>query len=244
LHALSQSDAAPRAGGGALTILADPVFAADDPRLAGAPTRASGNRQSAPPDAEPLRRLPWSGREAERIAELFADDRVRLRLGFEAGADNLAPGALGDAELLHIATHSVVNDRHPELSGLALSAWTRDGRAREGFLGLPKIFELELDADLVTLSACRTALGQSLRGEGLLGLSQGFFAAGARRVLVSLWDVDDRATSEWMGHFYTALAGGAGPTEAVSVAHRQMRRDPRWAAPFYWAGFVLMGDPR
>jgi CHAT domain-containing protein len=102
-----------------------------------------------------------------------------------------------------------------------------------------------MPADLVVLSACRTGLGLELNGEGLVGLTQSFFNAGASRVLVSLWDVDDQATDRLMEHFYRELLQtGRPPGAALRAAQLSMRGDPRWSAPYYWAGFVLQGDWR
>ena len=117
-----------------------------------------------------------------------------------------------------------------------------EGRPRDGMVRLGDLFRLRLGAELVTLSACRSALGPRLGGEGLIGLSRGFFYAGARRLVVSLWDVDDRATAELMDLFYRALAAGKSAPAALAEAQRSLRRDQRWQAPFYWAPFVVMGD--
>ena len=104
---------------------------------------------------------------------------------------------------------------------------------------------MSLPAELVVLSACRTALGDRQRAEGLVGLTRGFFYAGASRLLVSLWDVDDEATAELMDRFYRALfEEGLSPAAALRRAQLRMREIPRWQAPFYWAGFVLQGEWR
>ena len=124
-----------------------------------------------------------------------------------------------------------------------LSLVDRQGRARDGFVRLFDIYGMHLNADLVVLSACETSLGKDLRGEGMLGLARGFLVAGARRVLASLWKVDDRATAVFMGHFYTALlARRLPPADALAAAQDEMKRDPAWQAPYYWAGFVLQGE--
>jgi CHAT domain-containing protein len=100
-----------------------------------------------------------------------------------------------------------------------------------------------LRAELVVLSACRTALGQEIKGEGLVGLVRGFMAAGAPRVLATLWSVDDAATAELMAAFYGGLLRERLPAAtALRKAQRLVARQPRWSAPFYWAGFVLQGD--
>ena len=115
----------------------------------------------------------------------------------------------------------------------------------DGFLFAHDVYNLELRADLVVLSACETALGAEIRGEGLLGLAQGFFYAGAGRVIVSLWKVDDQATAELMGRFYeNLLPGNLPPAAALREAQASIRGESRWRAPYYWAGFLLLGEWR
>ncbi len=107
------------------------------------------------------------------------------------------------------------------------------------------LYDLRLSADLVVLSGCRTALGKKLRGEGLLGLTRGFFYAGARRLVVSFWNVDDRATAELMKRFYRAMLGDRQPpAQALRAAQLSMLGEVEWQAPYYWAGFALHGDWR
>ncbi len=107
------------------------------------------------------------------------------------------------------------------------------------------LFDLRLSADLVVLSACRTALGKEVRGEGILGLTRGFFGAGAPRVVVSYWSVDDRATAELMIRFYRGmLQDGLRPAEALRRAQLSLRAEDAWKAPYYWAGFALQGEWR
>jgi CHAT domain-containing protein len=99
--------------------------------------------------------------------------------------------------------------------------------------------------ELVVLSACQTALGREFAGEGLVGLTRGFMYAGARRVVASLWQVDDLATAELMRRFYRGmLADGKPPAAALRAAQVEMMKQPRWSRPFYWAGFTVQGDWR
>ncbi|MEM1205077.1 MAG: CHAT domain-containing tetratricopeptide repeat protein [Acidobacteriota bacterium] len=228
---------------GEVAILADPVFGGSDPRLEVVRT-AEGSLDTS--THAPFERLPHSAAEARAVAELFPPDQSRLLLGFDASRRRLLSGELRGYRRLHVATHAVVDDREPERSGLVLSRVDGRGRGRDGFVGLRDLFDLRLDSELVVLSACRSALGPQLRGEGLIGLSRGFFAAGARRLVVSLWDVDDRATAQLMTHFYRALTGrtDGDAARALTLAQAELRRDPRWSAPFYWGGFVVLGDWR
>src|SRR5204863_4673319 len=132
-----------------------------------------------------------------------------------------------------------------ENSGLVLSTVDRDGRPLDGFVKLPDIYGLRAPVDLVVLSACRTALGKEVRGEGLIGLTRGFMYAGASSVVSSLWEVDDEATSELMKRFYSnMLQGGQTPAEALRAAQNSIRQEPQWRSPYFWAAFTLQGEYR
>jgi CHAT domain-containing protein/tetratricopeptide (TPR) repeat protein len=245
-------------------IFADPVFEPSDPRVAlargkglltavPAAPRAAG---PAAPVEQALRglrdirggglgRLPFSRREAEVIASLTPTGRTLTATGFDASREAATSPRLGEYRIVHFATHAVLNTRRPELSGVVLSLVDRAGRSQDGFLRLHDVYNLALGANLVVLSGCQTALGKDLRGEGLLGLTRGFMYAGAPAVLASLWQVDDESTAELMQRFYRAmLKDGRRPAEALRAAQLEMMANPRWAAPFYWAGFVLQGDWR
>jgi CHAT domain-containing protein len=151
---------------------------------------------------------------------------------------------LSHFQIVHFATHGLVNNEHPELSGIVLSMVNERGDPENGFLQLHDVYNLNLAAELVVLSACDTGLGKDVKGEGLVGLTRGFLYAGARSVVASLWKVEDRATAELMGHFYREmLVEGASPAAALRSAKVAMWRQRRWSAPRYWAAFVLQGDP-
>ena len=154
-------------------------------------------------------------------------------------------GDLESYRLVHFATHGFFNSEQPELSGLVLSLVDRGGKSQDGFLRLTDIYNLRLPAEVVVLSACQTALGKEIRGEGLIGLTRGFMYAGARRVVASLWQVDDLATAELMRVFYQGmLTEQLRPAAALRKAQRQLAQDPRWASPFFWSAFVLQGEWR
>jgi CHAT domain-containing protein len=147
--------------------------------------------------------------------------------------------------IVHFATHGVANDEHPGLSGLVLSLIDEHGKPQDGFLRLGDIFNLNLPADLVVLSACRTALGKDVRGEGLLGFVRGFMYAGTRRVVASNWKVDDAATAQLMARFYEGMfKQHLTPAAALRAAQVSLSESRRWRDPFYWAGFVLQGEFR
>jgi CHAT domain-containing protein len=138
------------------------------------------------------------------------------------------------------ASPGLVDTRRPERSSLVLS-YPQDA-SEDGYLQASEIYGLHLDADLVVLSACETGLGQRLRGEGVLGLPRAFLFAGASNVVVSLWSVSDRSTSQFMQEFYRQMAQRhAAPAEALSRARASLRHAPGYAHPFYWAPFVLIG---
>ncbi len=237
-------------------IFADPVFAADDPRLraaTGTPKKASGKTRemgSALRNADTrgplvLERLPATRREAEDLASLAPAGKVKLDLGLAASRDAALAADLRDYRIVHFATHAVADTQNPELSGLMLSQVDAEGHPREGFLGLSDIYELDLDAELVVLSGCKTALGKEVRGEGVMGLTRGFQYAGVPRVVASLWPVQDRATAELMTRFYRAMwRDHLPPAAALREAQRSLRRDPRYRDPYSWAGFVFQGDWR
>jgi CHAT domain-containing protein len=224
----------------AVAILADPIFSASDSRLP--KDRAPSSGAAA---GERFQRLAGTGREAKAIAGLLAPGQAFLALGARASRATALSGDLAGHRAVHFATHGRIDPQTPRLSFLALSMFDEKGQAQEGSLSLSDVYNLELDADLVVLSGCETALGRDIRGEGLMGLTQGFFYAGAERVMASLWLVEDRATAELMSRFYRGmLKDGLPPAAALRSAQLSIRSDPRWQDPFYWAPFVLQGDWR
>ncbi len=226
-----------RRGGGKVAVLADPVFNPDDPRLA--------DREAADASGCELLRLPYSAQEAAAILALVDEDARLAALGFDANLDFVRSASLSAARIVHFATHGRLDAEEPTRSGIELSCFDASGRRREGTLYAYEVYDLELSADLVVLSACETALGREVRGEGLMSLTRGFFHAGAPRVMVSLWAVDDQATAELMRRFYRHLLhDGKTPAAALQAAQATLRQEPRWAAPYFWAGFVLQGDWR
>ncbi len=228
---------------GVLAVLADPVFDIADPRVPG--MMQSPSAGPAVGSSLPLDRLLYSHAEAAAILSLAPPRQTLSALGFEASRETVLSGALRGYRIVHFATHGILDAEHPELSGIALSRVDRQGRPRNGFLYAHEIYRLDLPADLVVLSACQTALGREIRGDGLVGLTRGFLYAGARQVLVSLWPVDDRATAELMRRFYREMLGaGRPPAAALRAAQVSMWQEDAWRSPYYWAGFILQGDWR
>ncbi|MBO0861764.1 MAG: CHAT domain-containing protein [Chloracidobacterium sp.] len=246
-----------------VAVLADPVFDASDPRLESAKKgNSSGESQAAPAadveSSELMRavrtmnfsdsragfvRLAFSRQEAESIIALTPQGTGLEATDFAASRDLAMSREMGQYRILHFATHGLLNSEHPELSGLVFSLVDREGKPQDGFLRLNEIYNLQLNADLIVLSACETGLGKEIKGEGLIGLTRGFMYAGAPRVVASLWNVDDLATAALMKLFYQGmLKDGLPAGAALRAAQLELSREKRWASPYYWAGFVLHGE--
>lgn len=190
-----------------------------------------------------LPRLPFSRREADSIFRLSPKILSLRQVDFKASKAEVFASNLNQYRVLHFATHGLLDSQHPELSGIVLSLVDKNGGAIDGFLRLQDIYNLKLSADLVVLSACNTALGKNVKGEGLIGLTRGFMYAGAPRVIASLWKVDDAATAALMTIFYRKmLVENLRPAAALRAAQTEMMKQPRWRSPYYWAPFVLQGE--
>jgi CHAT domain-containing protein len=230
-----------------LAVFADPVMEDTDSRFHAPPAETL----SRPVDIDvttrsfsgpALSRLPFTGQEAQAIAELLPNAPNLIAVGFDASLDAVLGGDLRQYRYVHFATHGIVDSEHPALSALALSQYDEHRQRRAGFLRLYDIYTLELDAEVVVLSACETGLGREIRGEGLIGLTQGFMYAGARNVVASLWQVPDRATAELMTRFYRLLLSEQhSPASALAAAQRSLAQDQR-ADPYYWGAFVIQGS--
>ncbi len=238
-----------------VAVLADPVLRSDDRRVGQGkikPGKEPGEQVALANDflrsaretgVTSFERLVFTRQEAEAILTLAQDGKNLKALDFDASRATATSPELAQYRFVHFATHGLINSQHPELSGLVLSLVDEDGRPQDGFLRAHDIYNLKFGADLVVLSACQTALGKQIKGEGLVGLVRGFMYAGAPRVVASLWDVRDEATSELMKRFYQKmLKEGLRPAAALRAAQVSMRKEPRWTAPYYWAGFVIQGE--
>jgi CHAT domain-containing protein/tetratricopeptide (TPR) repeat protein len=246
-----------------VAVLADPVFEESDPRLESAKNGNSSGKTPATraadaeyseltrairtmnfPDARAgFVRLPFSRYEADNVIALAPKGTGLKSTDFDASRDLAKSRELSQYRLLHFATHGLLNSERPELSGLVFSLIDREGKPQDGFLRLHEIYNLQLNADLVVLSACETGLGKEIKGEGLIGLTRGFMYAGAPRVVASLWNVDDLATAELMKLFYQRMLKDGMPAgAALRAAQLELSGQKRWASPYYWAGFVLHGE--
>jgi CHAT domain-containing protein len=233
-----------------VAVMADPVFSKDDPRLK-APSKGTAQEtlvrstltRSATQTGVSFSRLENTRLEAEAIAKLVPADQQRSDLGFAANLTNATSPQLSQYRMVHFATHGLLNSETPELSGVVLSLVTEKGGTENGFLRLQEIFNLNLPADLVVLSACKTGLGKEIQGEGLIGLTRGFMYAGAPRVVVSLWNVDDKATALLMSEFYRGmLEKRLTPAVALRQAQQSLMQQSEYRAPYYWAAFTLQGE--
>jgi CHAT domain-containing protein/tetratricopeptide (TPR) repeat protein len=239
-----------------VAIIADPVFSLEDWRvkrqqqnLPAAQALQNDVQRTAQDSgaldaSSRLPRLPLTRSEAEAISSLSPPGQSRLALDFEATREAAVDHALADYRIVHFATHGLLNSSRPELSGLVFSLVDRNGQPRDGFLRLHEIYNLNLPAELVVLSACQTALGKEVKGEGLAALTRGFMHAGAARVLASLWKIDDRATSVVMKRFYEGMLGSKRmrPAAALRSAQIELWKSKRWRSPHYWGAYVMQGD--
>jgi CHAT domain-containing protein len=246
-----------------VAVLADPVFEASDPRLESAKNGNSSVETPAAPAADEelsgltrairtmnfsdaragFTRLAFSRQEAESIIVLAPKGTGLKATDFNASRDLAMSRLLSQYRVLHFATHGLLNSERPELSGLVFSLIDQEGKPQDGFLRLHEIYNLQLNADLIVLSACETGLGKEIKGEGLIGLTRGFMYSGAPRVVASLWNVDDFATAELMKLFYRRmLKDGLPAGAALRAAQLELSGQKRWASPYFWAGFVLHGE--
>ena len=162
---------------------------------------------------------------------------------FDANREWVMGNNASHYQYVHFATHGFANTTHPELSGLILSLVDEDGTPKNGFLRLTDIFNLDLPAELVVLSACQTALGENVGGEGVVGLTRGLMYAGAERTVLSLWNVSDEKTADLMVRFYSNIWQGE-QTPAAALRQAQLAMWDEGLHPYYWAAFGLQGEWR
>lgn len=239
-----------------LAVFADPVYSVSDERVA----VKSPNNQSTPvlalqnteltSSAKSLKRsgfnrLPGTITEATEILKLVPASSSLQAIGFNANYNWATSEVLNQFRILHFATHGFVNYENPELSGIVLSLVDKGGNSIPGYLRLGDLFNLDYPAELVVLSACETGLGKDVSGEGFVGLTRGLMYAGAARVVVSLWNVNDEGTSVLMQEFYREmLQQNKRPADALRAAQRKLWESSEWQSPYYWAGFTVQGEWR
>ena len=250
-----------------IAIIANPVFEKEDGRLLALRKDSSGRPAlMTPGNNEPKRpsenttlasvfrdldlegtgtlpRLFSTQREAKIIQSLVPQRDSFLATDFDANRSVFTSNKLSEYQIIHIATHGFFDSAHPELSGIVLSLYDQQGHQQNGFVQIQDIYDLKLNASVVVLSACQTGLGKNVKGEGMTGLPRAFMMAGARRVVASLWKVDDDATTELMMRFYKQIfEHGRSPAAALRAAQLEISAYPKWKDPIYWAGFFITGD--
>lgn len=231
-----------------LLIFSDPVFTVDDERLSGSevtdrPQRLQADSYRFVESLSSLPRLRGSGTEASAVIDIVGRSAADSFSDFAASRDRLLSMDLSKYRVLHFATHGVVYDQRPDLSGIVLSRYNEQGQALNEFVRLQDIYGMKLNADLVVLSACDTGVGKEIKGEGVMSLNTAFLQAGTQTVLASLWKVEDGAAQKLMREFYTGIADRRlTPSQSLRQAQIALANDPRYASPFYWAAFTLQGD--
>ncbi|UKO99721.1 CHAT domain-containing tetratricopeptide repeat protein [Nostoc sp. UHCC 0870] len=240
-----------------LAVLADPVFAATDQRVTGQPEKIVPDldlsleklalqRAAKNLNRDNWGRIPGTRQEAETILKMVAPQQRVQAFDFDANFDWVTNPQLSQYRFIHLATHGFADSKNPELSGIVLSLVDKTGQPiNRQYLRLRDIFNLNFPADLVVLSACETGLGQNVNGEGLVGLTRGFMYAGAERLAVSLWKVDDTGTSQLMQEFYQQmLQQDKSPNIALRDAQLKMWQQDKWRNPYFWSAFIFQGEWR
>jgi CHAT domain-containing protein/tetratricopeptide (TPR) repeat protein len=187
----------------------------------------------------PILPLKYSAFEIQNISRLFPQKKIKVLEKENATERWLKSNPLNEYKILHFAAHSVIDDKKPMRSAIVLSF--NNKQAEDGLLQTRDIYNLKLNADLVTLSACQTGLGQFVRGEGMEGLSRAFFYAGSSSVLMSLWAINDQATYLLMERFYRHLKSADSLMGALRNAKLEMIHTGTLSHPYYWAGFIING---
>jgi len=187
-----------------------------------------------------IRPLPYSQQEVREVARLFSEERVDVLVGEAASEDAIKALPLQDYRIIHLACHGLLDENRPLRSALVLS--TGREPSNDGFLEMREIYGLFTAADLIVLSACRTARGLLEQAEGPMGIARSFFFTGARSVLATLWSINDKPAVVFMREFYRNFLAGGTAKEALRLAKLTLLRSS-WSHPYYWASFVLIGDP-
>ena len=248
---LSNREMAPKS----VAVIADPVFSTNDARLKSSGLIAASSGQDSTRIIEHLSgtangqlsisRLPFTRWEADQILAVAPRDSSTKALDFQANRSIATSDELSKYRYVHFATHGYLDSTRAGLSALVLSMVDEQGKPQDGFLRTHDIYNLKLPAELVVLSACETGLGKEVTGEGIEGLTRGFMYAGARRVVVSLWNVNDKATAALMQRLYAGmLRSKKTPAAALRAAQIEMLRMRPWQSPYYWAAFVMQGEWR
>lgn len=232
----------PSAPGQRLLLVADPVYEADDPRLAPREESPAAAASGFVADSfeSNVRRLPFTARESAAIASQFAASEVERLEGFSASRDGILGLDWSRYRYIHLATHAIADAANPQYSSLILSRYDAAGRRVDGMIRVADLELLSLNADTVVFSGCETAFGRDVPSEGLLGIAYTTLARGSRAVIASLWPASDEMSATLMTEFYRHLRGGAmEPLFAINAAMRDvLLREPS-ADPALWAPFQV-----
>ncbi len=221
------------------TVLAlyDPIFSTDDPRA------PSGLRKRKELPHEHFARLPFH-EELKTIAQFVPRGRYDFLGGADANIPALQRMPLEQYSIVHFSTHAVINDEIPELSRLALSVVDHRRRPVSGFLLPYQLADLHMNGSVVVLSACDTALGKKVLGEGMMGFASSLFSAGASQLVLTIAEVDAQASSVFLSDTYRHFLGNQTSIEhALTLARQSFLRSDRWSDPYYWASYVIVGMP-
>ncbi len=223
-------------------VFSNPVFA-NTLLSKNTSSKSEGNVDKNSSDLNRLLPLKFSKREANTIFEIFDSKNSTHYEGYEANRDNFMKQNFTNYEVIHFATHGLYYDKKPEKSGILLSQHSKNGKRINEFIRLHDIYNKSLTANLVVLSACDTAIGEELHGEGILSLTNGFLQIGAKSVVSSHWKVNDYPTQLLMKYFYEFLSDETMTnSEALREAKLKLYRETDYKAPFYWAAFTIHGD--
>jgi CHAT domain-containing protein/Tfp pilus assembly protein PilF len=262
LAVLRKERSSRRAPANTIAVLADPVYERTDSRCArssvcalpaapllsgpgpaGVPTANTPLLRGNDSAGTSLSRLAATAREASGIQALVPAREFFEARGFKATREAAMSSDVARARIIHFAAHTRLDDVHPDLSSLVFSLIDERGNKQNGYLRLGDMYNLKLSAELVVLSACETALGKEVKGEGLMSMVRGFMYAGTPRVLASLWKVDDEATADLMAEFYKELLVNKLPAaDALRRAQITQMGKKNHESPYYWAGFQLNGE--
>ncbi|MCA9909562.1 MAG: CHAT domain-containing protein, partial [Anaerolineae bacterium] len=217
-----------------IAVLADPAFG--HPEVKG-PSTTSTQVERFRNWSDTLEPLPATALEAQSLQKLYGAEDSVIFTGDRATRTNLFDASVRNARIVHIATHGYFNEQLPELIGIAL---TPDSTSDDGFVTMAEISTQQFNAELVVISACSTARGATVPGEGNMSLARTFLAQGVNSVVSTLWPVSDNATALFMKEFYRALKeDGSTYTEALRRAQLGLRESDRFDAPFYWGAYTL-----
>jgi len=220
-----------------ILALSDPVFSVRDGRFDTAPAPLAAAKSSI------LERLPFQ-EDTDAIRKLVPPERRDVLTGFAVNRADLEKLRLADYGVLHFSTHALIDDRIPEVSRIALSLVDRAGNPVDGYLRPYQLAKFRLNGSVVVLSACDTALGKQVLGEGLAGFATSLFHAGAAQLVLALTKVDAKSSAEFFAEVYRHYLAAPMPMErALTLARQIMAKSGDWSDPYYWAPFVVVGRP-